>query len=179
MKDKSKRFKVFTYVNGRGELEGTFPRNNLEKSLHGSLSWDSTNESDINKYFTTNGVLNEHDIITPQMKKFEVGDDVIVLESMLEIIGLMVGFNNKKTYEELEDMVGGIYPIQSVDLSEDEYFDVYGTTYTVNGHTIPQHVLAPAYKPEPKLSDAEAREGTLFPRLHRYQGVRKRNTLRR
>ncbi len=133
-------WRVFTFINGDGDLQGTFSEDTIKMSLNSGLATNSYTEDGIEHYFTTN-----YKIVTPTPKLLKAGDKCEILDSeLIREIAQEEEWDDKKV-----EMIGKkAFEIQSVNY--EEYYTIW-TKNKSDWFTFPHWAVAPYFEEETKI----------------------------
>lgn len=139
VKGKDGLWKVFLFVNGYGNLEGTIHMETIEQSLARGLSDSNYNKEQFENYFTT-----EYKIITEPPKMLPVGTKVEILENVRDIA------KKKSWIETSMNMIGesGFEIKNTYNGDRYEIWNYDKTDYSI----FPHWAVAPVYEEESKVS---------------------------
>ena len=142
---KNGNWKVFLFVNGKGQLEGTGAGETIEKSIEYGLHSMACDQASFEGDFTNN-----YKVVTPAPKLLKAGDKVEILENVRELPGLDDWFDEKK------EMIGQKgFEIRSFDIVDYEIF----TKDKRNSYSFPHWAVAPCYEDEEETYEQETLSG--------------------
>lgn len=139
VKGKDGLWKVFLFVNGGGNLEGTAPMETIEESLARGINSFCCNKEELEKYYTT-----EYKIITEPHKMLPIGTKVEILENVRDIA------KKKSWIETSMNMIGesGFEIKNTYNGDRYEIWNYDKTDYSI----FPHWAVAPVYEEESKIS---------------------------